>query len=102
MPYACWCMDVEESASIRQNNLSEHLSYIEQNLDRVLAAGPLTDEQGTRVGSLFIYDTDDEAEARQLLNSDPYALAHVWHSHTLLKFSAAAGTWCGGLSWRKS
>jgi len=95
-------MDVEQSAPMRQERLSEHLAYIEQHADRVLSAGPLKNENGVMVGSLFIYDTEEAAEAWRLLNQDPYASANIWRSCTMLKFQAAAGTWCGGLSWRQS
>ena len=51
------------------------------------------------IGSLFIYNTENKQEAQQLLEQDPYYHVGIWQSIDLLSFQAAAGTWCGGLSW---
>ena len=102
MPYACWCMDLGDKSALRQSELTDHLEYIEKYADKILAAGPLKNEQDAIVGSLLIFDTEAEAEARELLEQDPYYRAKVWQSATILKLQEAAGTWCGGVSWDKS
>lgn len=102
MPYIGWCVDTGEgSAALRKTKLAEHLRYIEQHAEKILVAGPVSNEQAAMTGSLFVYNTDDKQEAKQLLEEDPYYQAGIWQSTELASFTAAAGVWCGGLSWKK-
>ena len=51
------------------------------------------------MGSCFIYHTDDEAEARELLENDPYYTAGIYDQIECHQFLGAAGTWVGGKIW---
>jgi uncharacterized protein YciI len=102
MPYAIVLRDAPGSAAPRREHLSRHLEFVERVIDRILVAGPLSDPAtGAQTGSLYVLDVPDFAAARALLESDPYYAAAVWNEITIEPFSAAAGTWVGGLAWKK-
>lgn len=95
MAYLAMCTDQHpDAAAIRQAKLAEHLDYIEGLGPQLLVAGPLNLEQFRHFdGSLFIYDVDNEAAARDLLESDPYWIAGLYGSPTIAKFLPARGCW---------
>mgnify|MGYP002782352066 CR=1 FL=1 len=76
-----------------------HFAYVETIADRIAVAGPLRDDAGGFKGSLLIYRVAGEAEARALLEGDPYWAADIWESVTVEPFTAAIGTWVGGKRW---
>ena len=96
MPFSAFCRDREDidTSSIRAEVLDEHLAYIATIENQVLVAGPLSiGASGGFNASLFIYDTDTEEEARELLEGDPYWQAGVYGEITWARFTAARGTW---------
>lgn len=102
MAYVIVGRDAADSAARRQEHLAQHLEFVERSIDRILVAGPLRDPAtGTNVGSLYVLAVDSEADARRLLESDPYWRAGVWASVTVEAFMGAAGTWVGGLAWKR-
>lgn len=104
MPYIALCEDdpAVDAAGLRRQQRAAHFAYIETILDRLLVAGPLrADGSGpeSHVASLFIYATEDQAEARALLEADPYFRAGIYGQVRLQPFTAAAGSWLGGTIW---
>lgn len=63
--------DMEARARVR----ARHLEYVAglHATGRVLLAGPMADGSG----ALVIYQADDEAEVRRLVDQDPYTLEGV-------------------------
>jgi uncharacterized protein YciI len=96
---AVTCRDAVGSAAPRERALAAHFAYVETILDRILVAGPLKDDGGALVGSLLILATEDEAEARQIIETDPYFAAGVWAEIRYDLFIPAAGRWLGGTIW---
>lgn len=76
-----------------------HFAYIETIMDRIAVAGPLKDEAGRFVGSILIYETENLAAARALLEADPYFKAGIWDAPEVHAFTPAVGTWIGGKIW---
>ena len=96
MPFAAICHDHDGDTpqQLRASELQAHLDYVDAIADRVLVAGPLTTGGSeTYNASIFIYAADSEAEARQLLEDDPYYRAGIYSSVTLAPFTPARGTW---------
>jgi len=98
------CQDSPDAAMLRETHLQAHLDYIEKIVEHVEVAGPICQsdkaiDDKIFDGSIFIYATDNIAEARQLFANDPYALAGVYESFTFSRFMPAAGEWLGGTSW---
>jgi uncharacterized protein YciI len=102
VPYMALCRDDPEvdSAELRTREKEAHFAYIESILDRLLVAGPLTESTGTAyAASLFVYAVDTEAEARRLLEDDPYFKAGIYADVVVVPFVPAAGKWIGGTIW---
>ena len=97
--FAFLCRDGENGASLRERLLADHLAYIESVIEKIAVAGPLK-EDGETVGSLLIIKAEDEAEARQTFEGDPYFANGVWKSIEVNHFLGVAGDWVGGTAWR--
>ena len=102
MPYIAVCEDdpTVDSAALRSREMGAHFAYIETILEQLLVAGPLADMPGGKhIGSLFVYAADSEADARELLENDPYYRAGIYGQVRLAPFVPAAGQWIGGTIW---
>ena len=92
--------DVADSAPRRAQANAEHMAYIDTIVDRILVAGPKYDTEGLRiVGSLYVLAVKNEAEARALVEGDPFHAAGVWESVEYFPFLPAAGDWIQGVIW---
>lgn len=97
--YAIITHDRPGATPTRVEKLKEHLAHVEAGLDRLAVAGPLRDAAGNFTGSLLIVKAESEAEARALLEQDPYYRADIWSDIEIHAFGAAAGEWVGGKTW---
>lgn len=97
--YAIITRDKPGAAVTRMEKLKDHLAHIEQTLDTLAVAGPLRDEEANFTGSLLVVKAESEAEARKLLEADPYYKAQIWSDIEIRAFNAAAGDWVGGKTW---
>ncbi len=75
-----YCTYIQDPATVSAIRPA-HREYIARLSDegKIVAAGPLAD--GT--GGLFIYSVKDEAEARNLVEEDPYSTMGALASSTL-------------------
>ncbi len=102
MPYLVVCIDdrQKDCRALRAAEKSRHFAYIESILDKVLIAGPLSESPAADFsGSVFVYAVETEAEARRLLEEDPYYQAGLYADIQFSCFLPAAGTWIGGTLW---
>jgi len=97
--FAFLCRDGANGAGLRERLLADHLAHIETVMDKIAVAGPLKEGDKT-VGSLLIIKAEDEAEARQTFESDPYFAAGVWDEIRVDHFLGVAGDWVGGTAWK--
>ncbi len=102
MPFIAICRD-DESANttqLRNSHLEAHFAYIETILDQLLVAGPAGGSSNDDFAfSVFVYDTDEPAEAERLLHDDPYYACGLYGEVRLEPFTPAAGRWIGGKVW---
>lgn len=96
--YAVYSRDAADAARLRTEHLEAHLAYAETILDRIAVGGPLR-EGDTFFGSLIVLRVDSEAEARAILEADPYFKAGVWGEIEIRPFRAVIGDWVGGKTW---
>jgi uncharacterized protein len=95
------CHDHEDGRAVRNRieALEAHLAYIESILGHIAVAGPIRGKDGVIIGSMLIYKTSNEAEARAWLEADPYFSANIWRQTSVSSFQAVAGEWLGGKTW---
>ena len=104
MAWLALCTDRTDidTGALRSARREAHFAYIESIMERLLVAGPLSNGLGAaHQGSLFIYRVDSEAEARRLLEDDPFWQAGIYADCQFQAFTPAAGRWPGGALWRQ-
>ena len=57
---------------VRAKHMPQHLAFLDENADRVDAAGPLRAQDGSGAGGLSIVTADTADEVQQLVESDPF------------------------------
>jgi uncharacterized protein YciI len=60
------------AAEIRARHMPEHLAFLEQHADRIRAAGPLREADGTVRGGLWLVEADGPAAVEALVHADPF------------------------------
>ncbi len=79
MLYAIICTDRPDGLTLRRANRAAHLEFLEEQGDRVIAAGPFRDEAtGEPTGSLLIIRASSLGDAQTFAALDPYARAGVF------------------------
>lgn len=90
MPYVIQLVDKPGSAEIRAAARPAHLEYLTANRHRLLAAGAVTDDDGTGGhGGVIILDTEDRAEAERFIAEDPFSKAGLFASVTVSRWRKA-------------
>ncbi len=81
MPFIVIAMDKPDSSSIRTDNRPDHLKYLSNHLDKLLAGGAMLSDDGqSAFGSVIILDTEDRAEAEAFAAGDPFAKAGLFET----------------------
>ncbi|MFN3371808.1 MAG: YciI family protein [Sphingomonadaceae bacterium] len=78
--FAIHCIDKPMQQSLRASTRAEHLAYLESQIDRVVVAGPLLDDEGAPIGSMMLMDFPDRRAAVAFAADDPYAKAGLFAS----------------------
>ncbi|MBK6598748.1 MAG: YciI family protein [Proteobacteria bacterium] len=94
------CFDGANGERARAAATVDHLKYVEAILHEINVAGPLFDPSGMQtIGSLYVLQTTDETEARQIVENDPYFKAGAFAEVRYQRFLPAAGHYIGGKIW---
>lgn len=73
------CKDAEDAGKRREATMNEHLLHADGIAASLRLAGRLVDEEGRQtVGSFLLVEVTNVAEARRLVQDDPYSRAGVW------------------------
>jgi len=80
------CLDKPNTAAAREAVLKVHREYL-QNQKRilVLAGATQTDDGETAIGSLFVLNVNQRAEARAFSDGDPFTQAGVFANITITR-----------------
>ncbi len=90
MPYAIQTKDKPGHGHLRAEHRSEHIAYLEANLDILLAAGALIDDDGTGGrGGILIVEVDERAAAEAFIAGDPFTKAGLFESVTVTRWRKA-------------
>ncbi len=81
------CFDKPDQARVRDEHRSAHLAYLQSFKHRIVLAGPLRAEDGSRsVGAVLIMDLEDRAAAEAFAGDDPYNKAGIFESVIIRPF----------------
>ena len=80
------CLDKPDTAAARETALKAHREYLQaQKRILVLAGATQTDDGATAIGSLFVLNVNQRAEARAFSEGDPFTQAGVFASITITR-----------------
>jgi uncharacterized protein len=101
--YLVICRDGPGSASARAEHLDGHLRHVEVNWRRYVLAGPLRDPGSQPlIGSYFLVRAADAADARALMEGDPYVSSGMYATVEVLEATASIGRYLGGKIWESA
>jgi len=103
-PQTCYLVtcrdDPSKSETLRVTHLEGHLAHVERHWKRYVAAGPIREPGGERlVGSVFLVLADSLADARALMDGDPYITCGMYASIEYKEFNLSIGQFIGGKIW---
>lgn len=84
MHFVIYCVDKPDHGHVRAENRPAHLDYLNNNLARIVFAGPLLgDDEGGVMGSLLVVEAADLEEAKAFAFNDPYNEACLFENVTI-------------------
>ncbi len=81
--------DGPDGAGLRAKHREQHLAYVHALAEegRIVFAGPIRSDSGdTSVGAMIVLEAGDLAEARAIVDRDPYVAGGVFESLTVNPF----------------
>jgi uncharacterized protein YciI len=92
--------DAGDAARLRAEHLDGHLAHVEAHWRRYVTAGPIRTPGETRItGSSFLVLAADEADARRLMEADPYFTCGLYARVEVYAQTLAIGAYLGGKTW---
>ena len=91
MLFSIHCLDREGALQTRLDNYDAHRAHLNSTTTTIVLAGPVVADDGeTPVGSMFVIDAANRAEADAFNRADPFYELGVWDRdsiriHPLLK-----------------
>ena len=91
MLFSIHCLDREGALQTRLDNYDAHRAHLNSTTTTIVLAGPVVADDGeTPVGSVFVIDAANRAEADAFNRADPFYQRGVWDRdsiqiHPLLK-----------------
>ena len=58
--------------TIRADNMSDHLAFLERHKTSIRAAGPLREPDGIGAGGLWVVEADAASDVQKLVEEDPF------------------------------
>ena len=90
MPYVIQLVDKPDHGKLRADVRTVHLEYLNANMDKLLAAGALIEDDASGGhGTLYIVDTDERKEAERFLAGDPFQKAGLFGKVTITRWRKA-------------
>jgi len=89
MLYAITTTDNPGSEDERARFRDGHLSHFKAHKGSIALSGPLSDEAGSPVGSLVVFEADRLADARAFIEGDPFFKEGVWSHINVACFKAS-------------
>ena len=86
MFFAIVCWDRPNAGELRERTHHSHLEYLKTHADRMHVGGPFESAEGAIVGTLFVIDAVDEADARAFVDAEPFHKAGIFESSRLRRW----------------
>jgi len=90
MPYFIETFDKPGSQALRQALRDEHLEYLKEKPELLLACGAKLEDDGSGgTGGVYIVDVDTRAEAEQFIAADPFTKGGLFERTTITRWRKA-------------
>ncbi|WP_027794442.1 YciI family protein [Paraburkholderia acidipaludis] len=86
MHFVVYCLDHPGMVERRLAHYEAHKSWLQTSSLRTLISGPLTEPDGTMIGSFFLYESDDIEAVRKFVFADPFNQAGIWNTIEIRPF----------------
>lgn len=95
--------DADKAARLRAEHLDGHLEHVERHWRRYVTAGPIRRPGEARItGSSFLVLAEAEADARALMEGDPYFTCGLYDRVEVYAQTLAVGEYLGGKTWESA
>ncbi|MSO64513.1 MAG: hypothetical protein EXQ85_01690 [Alphaproteobacteria bacterium] len=95
--YIFYGTDSAKGAELREKFLSDHRRHIASIADRIMLGGRCPAVDGNpRNASFLVVEAASAADARTLIERDPFYSAGVWENQVIREFQPLAGAWSPG------
>ena len=85
MNYVVMFEDDDNFAPMREQHMSEHLQFLQENVDAIQSAGPLLNAgTGEPAGGMWMVTADNADYVQQLIEKDPFWPTGLRKSVTVL------------------
>ena len=85
--YAVLCFDQPRAPKLRDENRERHMAYLNDNVNKIVFAGPLKDDSGAAsTGAIFILNVETREEAEAFLHGDAFYIGGVYESTIIRPF----------------
>ena len=84
--FVVYCLDHPGMVQRRLDHYDAHKAYLQTSPVRALISGPLTELDGTMIGSFFLYEGDDIEAVRRFVVGDPFNQAGIWNTIDIRPF----------------
>lgn len=91
MEFLCYHRDRLDSASLRQELVEEHWSYMDRYAEQMIARGPTLADDGSPTGSVHILSLPDPAAARTFAFDEPNYQAGAYRDVMLRRWRNMLG-----------
>ena len=79
MPYFIETFDKADSLKLRMQHRPEHLKFLEDHKDLLIACGAKLNDDGSDLGGgIYIVNVDSRDEAQSLIEADPFFKAGLF------------------------
>ena len=92
--------DAPNGGERRKDSMQAHMDWSRENVGRFKVGGAIRpDADSPAVGSVAIVKATSVADARALMEADPFDKVGVYKSTEVLHYRAGMGDWLGGVKW---
>ena len=90
MPFVIETWDGPNKSALRDEVRPRHVVYLDEQKGKLLGAGAkLSDDGESMLGSIYIVDTEQRAEAERFLSGDPFMVAGLFEKSSITRWRKA-------------
>ena len=90
MPFIIETWDKPDHAQTRKKARAEHLAYLDQHANKLLACGAKLNDDGTDAGGgFYVVDVETRGAAEQFINDDPFSRVDLFQQVRITRWRKA-------------